>query len=1032
MSVRALIKSFRFRLAALIGSLLLAVLAAYTAYTAFEQTAFVEDLIRNQATVVARLIADDLAARDGRAQITERSSALIAQLNRHARSSGLLSVELVRPNGSVRARLLGADDGVSGDGRRSVPSVPAPTTLSHDAHVSAWIPLAPGFVSSEWLRVEMDNVPAREARAHLVEDSALVGVLLLLLGAGCALLALSKPMRSLSQIADFAERLGDAEDGLRIDDRSAELVRLERVLNDTARRLKHDRESLAKSERRFRWMLDNLRELAFEVDADFHVEYLNPAWQRFISRGIEQMIGQPLASLLCSSAAEVEQLIDALQDLADRGNADEALEIRIEDERGSPQWFNVRIRPRIEDGLLLGYSGSAADITAHKQNELGLVEGKEMAEEANRTKSSFLANMSHELRTPMNAIIGMTDLALESGLNEEQAEFMRQVRTSAERLLAIINEILDFSKIESGRLDFEQFPFGLRDCVEQSFATLRADAVDRNLLLEYRIDPTVPDNLEGDPHRLRQVLHNLVDNAIKFTESGHVVARVTAEQVDDSECTLCFAIEDTGIGIAPEQRERIFEAFTQADESATRRFGGTGLGLAIASRLVDRMGGRLELDSEPGVGSTFTFTVRLPRQPESIDDSDEFALDSLRLMVAGESGYETSHLTDALAEWQLRPEVEHMGIRVLARLRQSSSNGSPFHAVVLSDRLKDMDAFELARNLRRDPTIHQPVVVLAASSGQRGDAAQCRQIGVNAYLTRPFKSLDLLDAVMLALGNRRAENLITRHSLREKRRSLQILVATHDSGKDVVAPLEALGHVVHWVGNGVEAVESCHAAHFDLIIIDALLGSPDAVTVLVRLRASDSATAVDLPIIALVPSGHTEMAMSLESAGATQTLDLPLNVAALVGVIGKYSQGALPREETAVRQSSTGGSTLKVFDEGKALQYLDHDEDLLDQLIHVYLDSDLSLRMRLREAAALGDLHAAHSAVHAIGGSVGSFMAEATLSAVSRVEKRCRAGNAKGMEDDLKALWSEMDTLAAALGKRLHEKSTSGSAAHQA
>ena len=1030
MPVPNLVKTFRFRLAVLICGLLIGVLGAYSWYTAHEQAEFVEEVIRAHATMVARLVADDLSPRNGRAQFGESPGALLSRLGRHARTGGLIGVEVVRPDGSVRARLLGPPLDATASPRHAVPQSPSPTTTSADHHVAAWIPLAPGFVSSEWLRVEVDNLPARQAREHLLQDSAIAGALLLVIGISCAVLALARPMRSLSRIAAFAENLEDTENDLRIDDRSAELVRLERVLNETAHRLRRDRESLGKSERRFRQMLDNLRELAFEVDAGFQIEYLNPAWERFVSRGTDQMVGQPLASLLCSSNTELEKLEHDLHSLAERGNADEALEIRIEDEDGRPHWYNLRLRPRVEAGTLLGYSGSAADITAQKQNELGLVEGKEMAEEANRTKSSFLANMSHELRTPMNAIIGMTDLALESGLNEEQSGFMDQVRTAAERLLAIINEILDFSKIESGRLDFERIPFGLRDCVEQSFAGQRAEAADKNLLLEYRIDPTVPDNLEGDPHRLRQVLHNLVDNAIKFTDSGHVVARITADQVDDAECTLCFAIEDTGIGVPPDQQERIFEAFTQADESATRRFGGTGLGLAIASRLVDRMGGQLELTSEPGSGSTFSFTVRLPRQPDHAEDVSEVPLDSLRIMVAGESGYETTHLTDALAEWQLKPDVEEMGLRVLARLRQSSSNGSPFHVVLLSDRLKDVDAFELARKLRGDPTIQQPIIVLAAASGQRGDAAQCRQIGINAYLTRPFKSLDLLDAIMLALGgSKRSDNLITRHSLREKRRSLQILVATHDSGNDVVAPLEALGHVVHWVGNGVEAVESCHAAHFDLIIIDALLGSPDAVTVLVRLRASDSATGGDLPIIALVPSGHTEMAMSLESAGATLTLDAPLNTAALVGALGQFSQAGSRREEATTRPGSTSGSTLKIFDEAKALEYLDHDEELLDQLIHVYLDSDLALRMRLREAAALGDLQAAHSAVHAIGGSVGSFMAEATLAAVSRIEKRCRAGTAKGMEEDLKTLWSEMDTLAATLGKRLHEKTTSGSAA---
>ena len=629
----------------------------------------------------------------------------------------------------------------------------------------------------------------------------------------------------------------------------------------------------------------------------------------------------------------------------------------------------------------------------------------------------------------MNAIIGMTDLALETALSDEQRSFLGHARTAAENLLAIINEILDFSKMESGRLDFEHIPFGLRDCVEQAFATHRDIAARKGLLMEYRVDPTVPDALEGDPHRLRQIIQNLLSNGLKFTDHGHVVARITAEQVSDAECVLRVSVEDTGVGISDGHQHRIFEAFTQVDESATRRHGGTGLGLAVARRLVERMNGQLELaSSTPDIGSTFTFTVKLTRQPGADTEALDVPLETLRIMLAGDADYEVKSLLDALCSWQLKPEVEALGMRVLARMRQGTSGDRPFHVLLLSDRLKDMDAFELARRMRSDAAIRQPTIILAATSGQRGDAAQCRQIGIDAYLTRPIKPLDLLDAIMLAHHKDNRERLVTRHSLREQRRSLQILIATREDGKNVAHQLEQLGHVVHWVSNGVEVIESCHAAHFDVILLDGLLGSPDAMTVMVRLQ--EMKTRGESPVIALVPRGYGELAMSLESAGVSRSLESPPSIAALVTTLRNLGPSGPPRPISPDPSTIVNVGGLKICDSDKALTYLDNDSDLLRQLIQVYLESDMSLRMRLREAVALGDLHAAHSAVHAIGGSVGSFMAEASLAVVARIETRCRSGNSNGIKEDLQALWVEMDRLATALGSILHEHGeTTGSSA---
>ncbi len=1014
--------SFRNRLALLIGCLLLMALGGYSFYTATEQAEFVEEVVVAQANGTARLIADALRLESLSRREDYQSAGVIAHIRAHAQGISYRVIEVVDGSGRKLLRLPGP----IGDPNRHVEAFPpddrAALTRAVPGALETWIPIEAIPGASDWLRIELDDTPIARAREHLLRDSLIVGAILLLVSAVVASLALIRPTRALEAVARFAETL-DAGGGepLRVAERSREFVELEDALNAAAARLQDQREALADSERRYRLMLDNLFELVFETDSELRIEYLNPAWRRFISLGRDGGNGRCLATLLSESETSAQQLSRQLRELAARDAEDASLEVMLEGEAGEQHWFNLRIRPRADGCEPSGFIGSAADITALKRVERVLQEDKLTAEEANRTKGSFLANMSHELRTPMNAIIGMTDLALETPLNDEQRGFLAHSRNAAENLLAIINEILDFSKMESGRLDFEHIPFGLRDCVEQAFSIHRDMAHKKGLLLEFRIDPTVPDALEGDPHRLRQVLQNLISNGIKFTDQGHVVARITAEQVSEAECTLRISVEDTGIGISDGHQERIFDAFTQVDESATRRHGGTGLGLAVARRLVDRMNGHIELTSSiPSVGSTFTFTAHLARQPGAKSETLDVALETLRIMLAGDEELDIRNLLESLRTWQLKPEVEGLGMRVLARMRQSTSSDQPFHVLLLTDRLKDMDAFELARRLRSDASIRQPTLILSASSGQRGDAAQCRQIGIDAYLTRPIKPLDVLDAIMLAHHNTARERLVTRHSLREQRRSLQVLIATQDRAHPTLGQLEQLGHVVHAVNNGVEVIESCHAAHFDVILLDGLLGSPDAMTVMVRLQEMKSR--MNSPVIALVPRGYGELALSLESAGVTESLESPPSIAALVTALRNVSSGGAALARLPEPSHAASYSGLKICDPEKALSYLDNDADLLRQLIHVYLESDLSLRMRLREAVSLGDLHAAHSAVHAIGGSVGSFMAEATMAVVSRIEGRCRSGNSNGIGEDLQALWREMDALATALGRLLLEE----------
>jgi two-component system sensor histidine kinase/response regulator len=503
------------------------------------------------------------------------------------------------------------------------------------------------------------------------------------------------------------------------------------------------------------------------------------------------------------------------------------------------------------------------EVNERKQAEAGMRRARDAAEEASRSKSEFLANMSHEIRTPLNGVMGMTDLALDTQLTTEQREYLETAKMSADSLLTVINDILDFSKIEAGKIELEESDFNLRDSLESTLKTLALRADEKGLELLCDVASDVPEIVQGDATRLRQVVVNLVGNAVKFTDRGEVALRVELEIASPRDCVLHFTVADTGIGIPDEKRKLIFEPFSQADTSTTRKYGGSGLGLTISTRFVEMMGGRIWVESEVGSGSQFHFTAHLRRAEANLIERATMAspeiLRGVKVLVVDDNGTNRRILEGMLRRWAMNPTSVDGGRKALAQLYVAREVGDPFALILTDMHMPEMDGFAFVDEIRQRPELTTTTIMMLTSAGHRGDAARCQELGVSACLLKPIRQSELREAIAKALSADRQNAIIpsvTRSSTydgRETTTSLHVLLAEDNpvNQRLVVRLLEKRGHQVIVATNGLDALKAMEKYSFDVVLMDVQMPEMDGLETTAEIRKKEGVSGAHIPVIAL-------------------------------------------------------------------------------------------------------------------------------------------------------------------------------------
>ncbi|WP_010587131.1 hybrid sensor histidine kinase/response regulator [Schlesneria paludicola] len=748
----------------------------------------------------------------------------------------------------------------------------------------------------------------------------------------------------------------------------------------------------------------------------------NPAFSFITGYQKEEVLGRNCSFL--QGPLTDQSTIQAIRDALNNGT-DFTGEIFNYRKDGTAFWNELTVSPVYDEReYLTHFIGVTRDISDRKRSEQMVAKAKEAAESASRSKSEFLANMSHEIRTPMNGVIGMTELVLDTDLTTEQREYVQAVKTSADALLTVINDILDFSKIEAGKLDLDPIQLDLREMISNTLRPLAMRAHEKGLELTCDIADEVPDLHMADPVRLRQILINLIGNAVKFTAQGEVGLTVTVESHLNDAAVLHFDVSDTGIGIPPEKLAKVFEPFSQADGSTTRRFGGTGLGLTISAQLVEMMGGRVWIESHVGRGSHFHFTASLGRAPAVPSKNlpcKSGNLNGLSALVVDDNATNRRILQEMLKKWGMQPTLVDSGSQALSAISHAADTNSMFQLILVDSEMPGMNGFALSEQIKQARACSKAIVMMLTSDNQRGDAARCRDLGIKSHLVKPIMAADLLRSILIAMELAEPPSVdvfpisTTQESDPEttRIRPLQILLADDNliNQKVAVRMLERQGHTVVVANDGTEVLQILAMQSFDVILMDVQMPVMGGFEATARIRAIEEETGAHLPIIAMTAHAMKGDRERCLGAGMNDYLSKPIKASELAAVLQSVAVPAsIP--ETATRTMTPATET---FDCLELMKSVDEDLEALTEFVDLFAEMTPRSLTAVRDAIQRNDSHALYRASHYLKGTLLSFYAPAAVRSALALELMGKDNRMSEAEAMLESLERDVNCLKAEL-----------------